>query len=130
MGIVDGAIEELAGGPLRAPFVRRLEETAWMLSLRGRAHAARQALAVARALAAPGARPSKEIPFLRVLVFRAFAPYLAPPGGSAETQGAGSDRAAGSTRIIDPSRARMLEQASREEGEPHEGGDPPLIIRP
>lgn len=131
VGIIDAALEEFTGGPLMGLYVRRLEETAWLLSLRGRATAARQALAVARALASPAGRAMKEISFLRVLVFRAFAPYLAPPPKE------GAERAApageGTSRIIDPSSVHALEHGAPSGaggGEAAAEGDAPRIIRP
>lgn len=133
VGIMDAALEEFASGLLRTLFVRRLEETAWLLSLRGRADAARQALAVARALNAPGTRPVKEISFLRIFVFRAFAPYLAPPPKSGEAGAEPSEPAEGGSRIIDPSSVRALDQgpaADRGSGGSGEEADSPLIIRP
>jgi hypothetical protein len=130
MGIMDEALEEFMGGDLQPLFVRRLEETAWVLSLKGRGEAARRALAVARIMASPGDRKLKEVSFLRAFVFRAFAPYLAPrEEATAEPAG---DKAEGSSRIIDPSKAGVVEGEGGESdgGDAGDGGESSLIIRP
>lgn len=131
VGIMDKALEELAAGELRLLVVRRLEETAWILFLRGRKDSARRALAVARAMAAPEAGRLKDISFLRAFVFRAFAPYLAPrdkaPPEEKAAQGA-SELAEGSSRIIDPSKIQAVDEPGEEQPGPDD--DPSLIIRP
>lgn len=111
-GIMDDALEEFLGGESRALLIRRLEESAWILSVRGKRDAARRALAVSRALATPEEHPVKEISFLRAFVFRAFAPYLGPPRGEGEDEG------------------RAGEPASGGEAENTGDAESPLIIRP
>jgi hypothetical protein len=130
VGIMDAALEEFIGGPLRTLYIRRTEEMAYLLHLRGKEEAARRAMAVARALATPEGRTMKEISFFRAFVFRAFAPYFAPPDQPRPSGDQDTDKVEGSSRIIDPSKVRVVEQTDGPKTEPGDKGDSPVIIRP
>jgi len=72
MAVLDRVIDAHFGpspAEARPRWQRRLEEQAWVLHATGRGAEARQAVAVARALADPE-RPARRIPFVRALVER------------------------------------------------------------
>jgi len=135
--IMDEALDELVSGPLGAAYARRMEEMAYLFHLQGRTDAATMSLAVAGILSAPEGRRIREVSFLRGLVFRAFAPYLVPKH---ESEGPAEETAAGSSVILDPSKASLSSApsgsapgdstSSKADRAGLEGGPPPLIIRP
>ena len=129
--IMDGAMEDLAGDEWRPLIARRLEETALVLHLKERAEPARTAFAVALALEDGDRARLGKIPFLRGLIFRAFAPHIAA-GRRAQEAGStepSSEMAEGSSRILDPSK---VHESGVEGAGPVDGGetDPPRIDRP